>query len=114
MTGYLLAGATALALLASGALAQTPSFDATNSTQPNPSTNGPAGTYDLTTTVRSNDATGVQTDTTESFGKSQTYTNANGELHARTSVQSGTATVTTPPPPVTTTTTSTTTQEVRP
>jgi hypothetical protein len=113
MTGYWLASATALAMLTTAAVAQSP--DAARSAQPAFSTNGAAGTYDSTTTTRSNDAMGVQTDKTETFEKSQTYTSGNGELRAGTSIRSGTTTVTAPPPPVaTTTTTTTTTREERP
>jgi hypothetical protein len=55
MTSHWSASAAAFALIAAtsgGALAQSAPFDATNSTQPNMSTNGPAGTYDMTTNRR--------------------------------------------------------------
>lgn len=116
MTKFWLACATVVTMLTSGALAQTPPFDATNSTQPTASTNGPAGTYDTTKTTRTKDATGVETNTIETFNKNQTYTSGNGELSAGTSIKSGTTTTVTAPPPLTTTTSSstTTTREMRP
>ena len=110
-----MASVTALALMASSAIAQSPSFDATNSTQPNGSTSGPAGTYDSSKTQKTIDTKGVETDTTDTFDKSQTYTSSGGALSAKTTIRSTGTTTTTPPPPVSTTTsTSTTTQEVRP
>jgi hypothetical protein len=115
MTRYWLASAAALALMTTGAFAQSPSFDATNSTQPTLSTNGPAGTYDATKTEKAIDARGVETDKTQTFDKSQTYTSGNGELSAKTSIgTTSTTTTTAPPPPVSTTTTTTTTQDSRP
>lgn len=113
MTSYLLAGATAFTLMASAALAQSPPLDATNSTQPNASTSGPAGTYDMSRTQKSIDGNGVETDKTDTFNKSQSYTSGNGELSAKTSIKTTGSTITTTPP-VATTTTSTTTQESRP
>jgi len=90
---------TAFAMMMGGALAQGASFDATNSTQPNLSTNGPAGTYDMTKTRRTIDSTGVATDTTETFDKSQTYTGGDGALSAKTSIQTTGPTTTTIPSP---------------
>jgi hypothetical protein len=114
MTSYLLAGATAFTLMASAALAQSLPFDATNSTQPNGSTSGPAGTYDMSKSQKAIDGTGVETDKTETFDKSQTYSGGNGELSAKTSIKrTGSSMTTTPPAPVSTTTT-TTTEESRP
>jgi hypothetical protein len=115
MTSYLLAGATAFTLMASAALAQSPPFDATNSTQPNASTSGPAGTYDISKSQKTIDGKGVETDKTESFDKSQTYSGGNGELSSKTSLKSTGSTKTiTPPAPLATTTTTTTTEESRP
>ena len=102
MTSYWLASAIAFAMMTGGALAQGASFDATNSTQPNLSTNGPAGTYDMTKTRRTIDSSGVATDTTETFDKSQTYTGGDGELSAKTSIQTTgptTTTILSPNPP---------------
>jgi hypothetical protein len=113
MTSHWFAGATALALMTGSALAQSPALDATNSTEPTMSTTGPAETYDMTKTRRTMDARGVETDTTETFDKSQTYSSGDGQLSAKTSVKTtGSTTVTTPAAPVSTTT-STTTQEIR-
>jgi hypothetical protein len=115
MTRFLLAGATAFALTASAASAQRPSFDATNSTQPNASTSGPTGTYDMSKTQKTTDGKGGETDKTETFDKSQTYSGGNGELSAKTSIKSTGSTMTiTPPAPVSTTTTTTTTEDSRP
>ena len=116
MTRYWLASVTAFAMMMSGAVAQSPSFDATNSTQPNMSTNGPAGTYDTITTRRTIDSSGAISNTTESFDKSQTYTSGDGALSAKTSIQTtGPATTITMPPVSTSTkSTTTTTEEIRP
>jgi hypothetical protein len=95
--GYAIA--LAFATMTSGALAQGAPFDATNSTQPNLSTNGPAGTYDATKTRRTIDSNGAATDTTQTFDKSQTYTGGNGALSAKTSIETTGATTTTLPSP---------------
>jgi len=115
MTSYWLASAIAFALMTTGAFAQSPSFDTTNSTQPTWSTTGPAGTYDMTKTRRTVDGKGDETSTTKTFDKSQTYTSGAGALSAKTSIgtTSATTTITAPPPPISTSTT-TTTQESRP
>ncbi|HXQ52170.1 MAG TPA: hypothetical protein VN802_13830 [Stellaceae bacterium] len=99
MTSHWFAGAIVLAITTSGALAQGAPLDATNSTQPNLSTNGPAGTYDMTKTRRTIDSSGVTTDTTQTFDKSQTYTGGNGALSAKTSIETSGATTTTLPSP---------------
>ncbi len=114
MTGYWLAGAAAFAMMTGAALAQSANFGATNSPQPTMSTNGPAGTYSATKTQRTIDGNGVETDKTESFDKSQTYTSGNGELSAKTGITTSGSTTTVMPPPPTTSTTTTTTQETRP
>lgn len=87
MTRYWFASLTVLLGMTGGALAQSPSFDATNSTQPNLSTNGPAGTYDMTKTKRVIEGGGAETDTIESFHKSQSYTSGDGTLSARTNIE---------------------------
>lgn len=99
MTGYWFAGAAAFAMMTSGALAQSALFDATNSTQPTMSTTGPAGTYDRTKTRRTIDSTGAETDTTETFSKSQTYTSGDGELSAKSHIRTTGPTTTTLPSP---------------
>jgi hypothetical protein len=97
MIGYLFASATAFAMMTSGVLAQSAAFDTTNSIQPIMSTTGPAGTYDMTKTRRTIDSRGTETDTTETFSKSQTYTGGDGELSARTSIRTAGSTTTTEP-----------------
>jgi hypothetical protein len=115
MTRFLLAGATAFTLVASAALAQSPPSDATNSTQPNASTSGPAGTYDMSKSQKTIDGNGVETDKTQTFDKSQTYTRGNGELSAKTTATKTDSTMAiTPPAPVSSTSTTTNTQESRP
>jgi hypothetical protein len=82
-------------LSASSALAQSPAVDATNSPSQNQSTNGPAGTYDMTTTRTTVARDGAPTDTTERFDKTQSYTSGNGALTARTHIETtGLATTT--------------------
>lgn len=115
MTSYLLAGVTAFGMMTTAAIAQSPPFDTTNSTQPTMSTNGPAGTYDMTRTQRTIDTGGNQSDTTETFRKSQSYSDGDGALSAKTSISTTGSTTTIPaPPPMVSTTTTTTTQESRP
>jgi hypothetical protein len=99
MNVYWFAGAAAFAILTGSTLAQNVLFDATNSTQPTMSTTGPAGTYDMTKTRQTIDSTGAETDTTETFSKSQTYTNSNGALSARSSIRTTGPTTTTVPSP---------------
>lgn len=94
MKAYWLVGAASLALTASAAFAQNPPFTATNSTQPNMSTNGPAGTYDTKTTVQTVDASGHATESTKTFDKSQTYSSGNGALRAHTIIRSSGPTTT--------------------
>jgi hypothetical protein len=85
----------AVTLSANGALAQSPAVDATNSPSQNQSTNGPAGTYDRTTTRATIAPDGAQTDTSESFDKTQSYTSGNGALTAHTHIETtGPATTT--------------------
>ena len=84
-------------MVTSSSLAQSVLFDATNSTQPTMSTTGPAGTYDMTKTRRTIDSTGAETDTTETFSKSQTYTSGDGELSARSHIRTTGPTTTTVP-----------------
>jgi|HubBroStandDraft_1064217.scaffolds.fasta_scaffold650136_1 hypothetical protein len=115
MTRFLLASAAAFALVAGVASAQSPPFDATNSTQPNVSTSGPAGTYDMSKTQKTIDGRGGETDKTETFDKSQTYSSGDGELSAKTSIKRTDSTMTiTPPAPASTSRTTTTTEESRP
>lgn len=97
MTGYWFAGAAAFAILTGSTLAQSVLFDATNSTQPTMSSTGPAGAYDMTRTRRTIDSTGAKTDTTETFSKSQTYTNSDGAPSARSQTRTTGPTTTTVP-----------------
>ena len=97
MTRYWLAGAAALVLTTSVAVAQTPPFDAANAPQPNMSTNGPAGTYDVKKVRRTVDSDGNTTDTTQTFDKSQTYSSGNGALRAHTIIRSSGPTTTEAP-----------------
>ena len=97
MKAYWLAGTALLALTTSAAFAENPPFSTTNSTQPNMSTSGPAGTYDTKTTRRTVDASGHATATTKSFDKSQTYSSGNGALRARTIIRSSGPTTTEAP-----------------
>ena len=85
----------AVTLSASAALAQSPAVDATNSPSQNQSTNGPAGTYDMTTTRTTVAPNGVQTDTSKSFDKTQSYTSGNGALSAHTHIETTGPTTTT-------------------
>lgn len=85
----------AVLLSASVALAQSPAVDATNSPSQNQSTNGPAGTYDMTTTRTTVAPNGAQTDTTERFDKTQSYTSGNGALTAHTHIETTGPTTTT-------------------
>ena len=85
----------AIALSAGGALAQGAAVDATNSPSQNQSTNGPAGTYDMTTTQTTVAPNGGQTDSTQSFDKSQSYTSGNGALTAHTHIETTGPTTTT-------------------
>lgn len=85
----------AITLSTNGALAQNPTVGATNSPSQNQSTNGPAGTYDTTTTRTTVGPNGAQTDTTERFDKTQSYTSGNGALTAHTHIETtGPATTT--------------------
>ncbi len=85
----------AIALAAGVALGQGAAIDATNSPSQNRSTNGPAGTYDKTTTQSTVAPNGGQTDTTQSFDKSQSYTSGNGALTAHTHIETTGPTTTT-------------------
>jgi hypothetical protein len=98
MTRHWLKDAVVLAgviLSASGALAQSPAVDATNSPSQNQSTNGPAGTYDMTTTRTTVAPDGAQTDTIERFDKTQSYSSGNGALTAHTHIETTGPTTTT-------------------
>jgi hypothetical protein len=88
MTRYRLASALVLATMLNGALAQTIPAPAPTAPQQNLSTNGPSGTYARTKTVKTLDAAGTVRSTTQSFDKSQSYTDGNGQLSAKTSIKS--------------------------
>ena len=99
-----------IALSAGVALAQGVPADATNSPSPNQSTNGPAGTYDMTTTQKHIAPDGTETEATPRFDKSQSYTSGNGALSAHTHIETmGPATETNTTTNATTTTNSSTT-----
>jgi hypothetical protein len=78
---------TAIALSTGAVLAQAAPPDAANSPSQNQSTNGPAGTYDATTTQTTIAPNGVQSSTTQNFDKSQSYTSGNGVLSAHTHIE---------------------------
>jgi hypothetical protein len=101
MIRYWFAGAAALVLSSGLAAAQSAPFDASNSTQPNMSTNGPAGTYSSQKVQQSVDGNGQISKTTQSFSKSQTYSSGNGALTAHTIIHTSGPTTTTTPTPVT-------------
>lgn len=107
MSDVWFAGVTAFAMMTGAAFAQSPDFNATNSTQPTMSTNGPAGTYDRTKTEQTIDGNGTATHTSESFDKSQTYTSQDGDLSARTHISTTGPTRITPLSPAVSTSTST-------
>ncbi len=85
----------AISLFAGVALAQQAAVDATTTPSQNQSTNGPAGTYGMTTTQTTVAPNGGQTDTTQSFDKSQSYTSGNGALTAHTHIETTGPTTTT-------------------
>jgi hypothetical protein len=86
---------TAIMLSAGAAAAQSPHVDATNSPSQNQSTNGPAGTYDMSTTQTTLAPNGVKSETTQSFDKSQSYTSGDGALSAHTHIDTAGPTTTT-------------------
>jgi hypothetical protein len=92
----------AITLSAGVALGQGAHVDATNSPSQNQSTNGPAGTYDMSTTHTALVPDGTKTDTTQSFDKSQSYTSGNGVLSAHTHIDTTGPTTTTIIPPTST------------
>lgn len=77
----------AIALSTGVVFAQAAPADATNSPSENQSTNGPAGTYGMTTTQTTTAPNGVQSNTTQRFDKSQSYTSGNGALSAHTHIE---------------------------
>ena len=92
----------AITLSAGVALGQGAHVDATNSPSQNQSTNGPAGTYDMSTTRSAIAPDGAKTETTQSFDKSQSYTSGNGVLSAHTHIDTTGPTTTTINPPTST------------
>ena len=103
MAGFWRTGAVALALSVGSAAAQSAPLDASNSTQPNMSTNGPAGTYVTQKVQRTVDGSGYATVTKQSFAKSQTYSSGDGALKAHTAIRTSGPTTTAVPVPATTT-----------
>jgi hypothetical protein len=112
-----IAGAAALAMMSSAALAQSVSTQTTIQQPPIPMapavTTGPAGSFSETKTDRSVDSNGVEVNKTQSFDKSQSYSSGDGTLNATTHSGSSSEVKTIVPPPLSTTTTtrSTTTIE---
>ncbi len=92
MNSYWLVSTTLLTMMtasvASSALAQSFPGTATDKVQPNLSTNGPAGTYSRTQTHKTLDSAGTVRKTTSTFKKSQSYTNGNHQLSAKTVIKS--------------------------
>jgi len=97
MTGAWLVGVIVFATSSGIALAQNAPVAATSTTQPNMSTNGPAGTYDVTKVQRSLHSDGTVSATQQTFDKSQTYSSGHGTLRAHTIIRtSGPTTIEAP------------------
>jgi uncharacterized protein YpuA (DUF1002 family) len=108
MTWNLIAGAAALAMLSTAALAQSGSPQ--NTVETPAVTTGPAGSFSETKKEHSVDSNGVEVNKSQSFDKTQSFSSGAGTLNATTSTRSSAeVTTTVPPPPVTTTTQTTTT-----
>ncbi len=88
MRNYRVASAVALLLMTGGALAQTPA------PQPNRVTNGPAGTVETAHAGITVDGAGQATGESDTFKKTQTYTSGDGQLSAKTKMQTTGPTVT--------------------
>jgi hypothetical protein len=107
MTRYILASAFALATMTGGVLAQGIPSD------PNSSA-GPAASESVTKHERTIDGDGSVTEKTQSYDKSQSFSDGGGELSSHSTVNKSEQTTVTPPPappPMSTTTTTTTTTE---
>jgi hypothetical protein len=89
MTNYWLASAVALGLTTGAALAQTNAPELTRST------NGPAGTVEAAHAAIVVDNTGTATGTSDTFKKTPSYTSGNGQLSAKTKIQTTGPTTTT-------------------
>jgi hypothetical protein len=89
MTNYWLASTVAIGLMTGPALAQT------NAPEPTRSTNGPAGTVETAHAGIAVDNTGAVTGTSDTFKKTQSYTNDNGQLRAETKIRTTGPTTTT-------------------
>jgi hypothetical protein len=97
-----------LALCIGAASAQT--SEAEGPGEPTRTTVGPS--ISVTKTQKTIDGRGVETNATESYDKSQSFTSGNGVLNAETKTKTNQRSeVTTPPPPTTSTTRTTTTSE---
>jgi hypothetical protein len=81
MKNYWIAATVALAMTAGGALAQT------NAPEPTRATNGPAGSVESAHAGIVVDSSGAATGTSDTFKKTQSYTNDNGQLSAHTHIQ---------------------------
>lgn len=81
MKYYCLAGAVAIGSMTGAALAQT------TAPQPTRATNGPAGTVERAHAGIVVDSTGAAKGTSDTFKKTQSYTSGDGQLSARTKIQ---------------------------
>lgn len=107
MIKYWIACGAGMAMMTTAALAQT---------APSDTPNGPAGTEQIVTTHRTVDTNGGEVENTKTFSKTQSYSNDDGMLSARSVIKTNEETTVTPAPlapAITTTTTTTTSQDVR-
>jgi hypothetical protein len=108
MTRYILVSAFALATMTGGVLAQGIPAD------PN-SSEGPAASETVTKHERTIDSSGGVLEKTQSYDKSQSFSDGGGELSSHTTVKKSEQSTVTPPraPPPASTTTTTTTEDVQ-
>jgi hypothetical protein len=81
MKYYWMASAVAIGLMTGGARAQT------DAPEPTRATNGPAGTVERAHAGIVVDNTGTATGTSDTFKKTQSYTSGDGQLSAKTNIQ---------------------------
>jgi len=96
-----------LALCIGAASAQTP--EAAGPGEPTRTTVGPS--ISVTKTQKTIDGRGVETNATQSYDKSQSFTSGNGVLNAETKTETNQRSEVTTPQPTTSTTRTTTTSE---
>jgi hypothetical protein len=107
----LIAGAAALAMLSTGALAQSSSSTSSESTTiQTPAVTAPASSYSQTKTEHKLNADGTEIDKKQSVDKTQSYGSSNGQLDSSSSTTTFKE-QTVVPPAVSTTTRSSTTIE---